>query len=381
MDIKSVTKNYQPYYNHSTAVINSLEEYIHLVSMFSSEKYNGSDSRRKLVYRGMSNCNFDLRSGLARLKDLQPETEFELINEFRTRRPDAFDGLSGFDILAKMQHYGLPTRLLDFTTNPLVALFFACSGELNHETDGRVLCHYTLIQNDTYSIVNAICNAVVNKRLSETFTLDRYFCNDSVTIDLYMDHVYSINCTKVVRPKYWNQRIANQSGVFMLFFNEVFDLYGSMLMCVRDSGIERVIDEYGAGQIDRNVIERALEVEPLDYYRERSDMYVSDEYYKKLYSSYKNDSIERFKYQIKDRFFIRRGLRPLPERIICEQFSSILIPYESKKRLLSELAMVGISEDFIYPELEYTAKEIKRHHETGYSMNDRKRSIKECRVF
>lgn len=49
--------------------------------------------------------------------------------------------LSNVDIIVKMQHYGIPTRLLDITENPLVSLYFACDlykDENGKETDGCV---------------------------------------------------------------------------------------------------------------------------------------------------------------------------------------------------------------------------------------------------
>ncbi len=40
------------------------------------------------------------------------------------------------EILSMMQHYGVPTRLLDVTTNALVALYFTCAS--NFDKDGVV---------------------------------------------------------------------------------------------------------------------------------------------------------------------------------------------------------------------------------------------------
>ena len=45
--------------------------------------------------------------------------------------------LTPSDLLSQLQHYGHPTNLIDFTTDYLIALFFACASEPDH--DGRVI--------------------------------------------------------------------------------------------------------------------------------------------------------------------------------------------------------------------------------------------------
>ena len=50
--------------------------------------------------------------------------------------PNVFDrGMQPIDLLACLQHYGVPTRLLDVTSNALAALYFACG---NEGEDGEV---------------------------------------------------------------------------------------------------------------------------------------------------------------------------------------------------------------------------------------------------
>ena len=53
-------------------------------------------------------------------------------------------------VWSMMQHLGAATNLIDFSTDPKVALFFACSG--SYEKDGRVLI---LAGNHNYDLISA----------------------------------------------------------------------------------------------------------------------------------------------------------------------------------------------------------------------------------
>lgn len=99
--------------------IASMKDFLQVLS-------NNVDSNKKIFYRGQSRLNFFLEPSVMRTQALE-QSESNMYRDLLINCPQNFEKChSHLEKLVEMQHYGLPTRLLDITRNPLVALYFAC---------------------------------------------------------------------------------------------------------------------------------------------------------------------------------------------------------------------------------------------------------------
>ncbi len=95
--------------------------------------------RSDLAFRGQPDAQTGLTTSLARLGGDYAELENHLLRNFRKyARRDAVTVDSSWDWLALAKHHGLPTRLLDWTYSPYVALHFATTTLQSYDLDGVV---------------------------------------------------------------------------------------------------------------------------------------------------------------------------------------------------------------------------------------------------
>lgn len=97
--------------------------------------------RSDFVYRGLADASWDLRSSLIRLGGEFDILEEPLLRSFRKySKPGSVPSDSIWVRLAVAQHHGLPTRVLDWTSSPRIAVHFATAEEEYYDRDAAIWC-------------------------------------------------------------------------------------------------------------------------------------------------------------------------------------------------------------------------------------------------
>lgn len=126
-----------------------------------------------LYFRGECCSSWELRPSVMRDRTFR-ESESEMLIHLMSRQPEAFRGLtSAFEHWVLAQHYGLKTRLLDVTRNPLVALFYACekcdAQNSSSDMDGRL--HVFAVTRGMIRPFNAMPHNMIKSFNSDTVSI------------------------------------------------------------------------------------------------------------------------------------------------------------------------------------------------------------------
>lgn len=218
--------------------IGSLSTLINWLDKLNEDNVNDRD--HVFVFRGHPNSKYALVPSVYRLPEWQ-SNEDQMIRQILLRCPTEFRQMdSAFEKLVKMQHYNMPTRLLDVTENPLVALYFACAGsQLGEEgVDGEIIfCRVPkrsikYFDSDVVSIISNVAWSPNDFEVHHQFSrnADRFHDKNNhhaskLLHDIRREKPHfegKINPRDVqkvvcVKPIIDNPRLAQQDGLFFLF--------------------------------------------------------------------------------------------------------------------------------------------------------------------
>ena len=292
--------------------INSIAEYL--------DHLNGIKFLAKRTYsvgcytffRGQANVEWKLIPGLYR-SDLFASESLLLI-ELQHICPEEFL-TNRFETLVKMQHFGLPTRLLDTTTNPLVALYFACKDNCAQEKDGTVYVFPNLpVMWSTNQIVDLIMdfvfernpNSVCLEKLADILQQKYPLIIEGLTSKCVHSilHYYTIPAMAVM-PAKTNERIDAQDGAFLMF--------------------------------------------GMSIQSERPSMKIGNK--GRIYYNFEPAKINS-------------------PQDICKEAEMVLIPSKSKQEILKQLDLLGFNERKLFPDLEhkiqYTIQDVLTNRFNGF---------------
>lgn len=315
----------------------------------------------EMFYRGQNDSNYSLEPSLYRNKG-HLKNEHHLYKEIQVWSQKSFEGATGhLELLTMMQHYNLPTRLLDLTTSPLVALFFAVESQEMSKKDGEIVLFRTIDQNvnyfdsDTVTILSAIptltyvektellvasLNAVKNylKEIKPILEMEEKLDKEAGVPDMVVRKEKGNQNREIISEKTKNmiedynqkwtvKKLKHEIGkISKVYLDEInpFDLFKILIVQPKQNN-ERIIRQQGAF-IMYGLVSSDTTFQALKKFRVLSDEKMNKEGFSK-------------------------------------RIMKFIIPANAKKGLKESLSLLGINETSVYPELVDVADYLKEKYQ------------------
>lgn len=194
-------------------IIKTIDELIQKINSFENH----------YIFRGQSCSKWGLSSGLERIlnsscdTDIFTKAENYSLTQFKSKFHIYDDNnsrpKSKLQWLSLMQHYGIPTRLLDFTESPYIALYFAIE-TFDYFSNNDI----ALFAIDYRALLKASIEYIKIKDTKFDYDYLKVLNNQDEIFDNVLNR-FSYDILWISEPKESNIRLDRQAGCFLMSGN------------------------------------------------------------------------------------------------------------------------------------------------------------------
>jgi hypothetical protein len=166
--------------------------------------------RSQYAFRGIPDAQYSLKTSLARLGGDIARRESDLLRNFRKYASrEAVEHDSVWHWLSLAQHHGLPTRLLDWTFSPFVAMHFSTADIDRYDTDGAIWAvHY----GRAHELLPQVLREELSREGSDVFAVEMLLAVCETLPGL--SELSSLPFLLFFEPPSMDDRIVNQFALF-----------------------------------------------------------------------------------------------------------------------------------------------------------------------